>query len=104
MLVYADFFGGNVRRGKKTDSKSFFKQCAGEFLGCMSLVEIQSDYEMIISGCRGIVEYTETTVVVETVSGVISVCGMCLCLDVFRGDMLSISGKIISVSFGGDLC
>lgn len=88
-----------MKKQKKT-SRGVFERCVGEIMGIMSLIEIHSDYEMIISGCKGIVDYTDCMIIADTVSGRVTVNGCCLCLDVFRGDLLSISGRITSVCFG----
>ncbi len=93
-----------MRKNKKREKASALEKCSGEFAGRMSIIEIHSDYELILSGCRGIVDYTCESVVADTVSGRISVKGKCLCLDVFRGDILCVSGRILSVNFEGTLC
>ena len=86
---------------RRKSSAGIFERCAAEVMGMMSLIEIYSDYEMIISGCKGIVDYSDRVVIADTVSGRVCVNGCCLSLDVFRGDMLSISGRIQSICFGG---
>ena len=92
-----------MKRNKK-NSAGFAERCAGELIGRMSIIEIHSNYEMMISGCRGIVEYTDSVIVADTLSGVVKITGECFCIKVFREDLLNISGKIISVSFGDNIC
>ncbi len=77
--------------------KKFISKLSDEITGYMTLIEIQSDRELIISGCRGVMEYDCQSLVLDTISGVVKICGYNLCLSVFQGDVLIICGKIKSV-------
>ena len=86
---------------KRNDSveagKRFFSRISDEIIGSMTLIEIQSDRELVISGCRGVMEYDCQRLVLDTISGIVKICGCNLCLSVFQGDVLIICGKIKSV-------
>lgn len=71
-------------------------------VGHCSVIEVHGDRELLLSGCKGIVNYDNARIVVNTLSGQIVVCGFCLCLPVFRGDILRIEGHITEIKFGGD--
>ena len=90
------FFGGKVKRDNLKPA-NFLSRCASEITGVMSLIEIHSDYELILSGCKGIIDYDCSQVIAETISGIVKINGSCLALDVFHGDVLTVSGKINSV-------
>lgn len=92
-----------MKRNKKKTA-GIMERCAGELMGRMSVMEIHSNYELIVTGCIGIVDYNDCSVMIETISGRIKISGRCLCINIFRGDLMSVNGMILSVSFGEDLC
>ena len=71
-------------------------------VGHCSMIEVHGDSELLLSGCRGIVDYDPTQIAVNTLSGPVLICGFRLCLSVFRGDILRIEGHITEIKFGGD--
>lgn len=70
-------------------------------LGYYSLIEIHGDNSILISGCKSIIEYESARMKIDTVNGIIEINGQNLCLSVFSGDNMSVTGVITSVVFGG---
>ena len=65
------------------------------------MIEIYGDNELLMTGCKGIVDYGTDRVVADTALGILSIAGKRLELSVFRGDVLSVCGTIESITFGG---
>lgn len=63
----------------------------------MSFIEIHGNSDLILSGCKKIIDYNSEQIICDTLSGRISIEGKCLVLDVFRGDMLTVCGSISGV-------
>ena len=74
----------------------------GTAVGHCSMIEVHGDRELLLSGCRGIVDYDNAKIIVNTLSGQVVICGFRLYLSVFRGDILRIEGHITEIKFGGD--
>ena len=103
MPQIAKIFGGIVKTEKNNsgEGRQFLSRLETA-VGHCSMIEIHGDRELYLSGCRGIVDYDNTKIVVDTISGRVIVLGQCLCLSVFRGDILNIEGHITEIKFGGD--
>lgn len=71
-------------------------------VGMAPLIEIHGSGELLLSGCLGICDYSREKIVVDTMMGKVSMCGSGLTMSVFRGDMLSIEGKLHMICFGGE--
>ena len=89
---------------KKKSTVGIIEKCAGELMRRMSMIEIHSDYELVLSGCIGIADYNSEEVVMDTVSGKVCVKGIFLSINIFRGDLICINGRIRSVNFGDSEC
>ncbi len=75
----------------------------GENFACgMSFIEIHGTSELILSGCKKILDYSSEKIVCDTVSGGLVIEGSCLRLDIFRGDILTVCGKISGVYLNRD--
>ncbi len=85
------------RKTEELKPKNVISRYAMELTGIMSLIEIHSNHELILSGCKGIIDYDQTIVIAESISGTVRITGRCLKLDVFQGDILTVSGIIQSV-------
>ena len=103
MPLTAKIFGGIVKTEKNNNGESrAFLSRLETAVGHCSMIEIHGDSELLLSGCRGIVDYDNTKIVVNTISGQVVIYGFRLCLSVFRGDILSIEGHITEIKFSGD--
>lgn len=63
------------------------------------IVTVTGNYEILIMNYRGIIEYTNHLLRIQTKTGQIKVCGKCLCVDYYTNDEMKISGKIISIEY-----
>ena len=63
----------------------------------MSFIEIHGTSDMILSGCKRIIDYNLEEITCDTVSGVVRIVGERLTLDIFRGDILTVCGSITGV-------
>lgn len=68
--------------------------------GTTSLIEAVGNREISISGCLGLVSYTEELVVLELCDGVLTVAGSLLELHSFSCGRVSVSGIISRISYG----
>ena len=62
-------------------------------------IEIEGNRELIIDGCKGILEYENDKVKVCTDTITVSVTGDGLGINAYAEDQIVISGKIMSVDF-----
>ena len=63
------------------------------------IVTITGNYELLIMNYRGIIEYTDDMVRIQTKTGQIKVHGKCLGMDYYTNDEMKISGKIVSIEY-----
>lgn len=68
--------------------------------GKTSLIEAVGNREISVSGCLGLVSYTEELVVLELCDGVLTVVGSLLELHSFSCGRVSVSGIISGISYG----
>lgn len=68
--------------------------------GKTSLIEAVGNREISVSGCLGLVSYTEELVVLELCDGVLAVAGSLLELHSFSCGRVSVSGIISGISYG----
>lgn len=64
-------------------------------------IDMNGNREALIDGCRGVIEYGEEMIKVNTGSGPIKFCGRSLELKSLSGDQAVVCGYILSVEFGG---
>ena len=73
--------------------------------GNASMLEVYGIGELLISGCRTLVDFDDRSVTVDTVNGKVTVYGKGLCVCAFRADLLSVSGSLSRIDFGeGEIC
>jgi len=75
-----------------------------EKAGRASLVEVYGTGELLLTGCVSLLDFDDCKVIVNTVNGLVTVFGEGLRIVAFRADLLSVSGCIHSVEFGGRIC
>lgn len=63
-------------------------------------IEIISNKELSIDGCKGIIEYNDFYVRIKINKGEITVFGESLDIPVFDGPAITVCGKIKSIEFG----
>ncbi len=68
--------------------------------GSAPLIELHGSGELLISGCRGILDYDPCLIKVETSCGVMTVKGKGLRVSVYRSDMLSVEGSVSMLCMG----
>jgi len=71
----------------------------GEVVLGAPIVSVTGNYEMLIMNYRGIIEYTNDIVRVQTKTGQIKIYGKCLRMDYYTNDEMKISGTIISIEY-----
>lgn len=62
-------------------------------------IEILSNREMSIDGCKGIVEYNDEYIKIRISEGFVVILGSSFKIPVFDGPLITISGKISSIEF-----
>lgn len=62
-------------------------------------IEMLGNREIIIDGCKGVVEYGENLIKLNTGEYVLSVLGDALVIKSFDGSVAVISGKIAEITF-----
>ena len=65
----------------------------------MCHIELEGNRELIIDGCKGILEYDDSKVRICTDTVTVSVTGDGLGINAYAEDQIVISGKIMSVDF-----
>ncbi len=71
-----------------------------ESLSSVPIFHMCGDNEMEITGCDGILEYTDEKIVLSAGKDKFTVTGNCLMLSDFRDKVLYVKGNIKSASFG----
>lgn len=70
-----------------------------EGLSEIPVTELHGMSSVLITGCRTILSYEETTVGLETDLGVLEVCGEGLTINAFSGDRITVEGHIRDVRY-----
>ena len=65
-----------------------------------SVVTMLGRNEVSIENYRGIIEYTDTLIRVQTKHGQVRLCGKRLKIEYYTNDEMKITGRVISVEFG----
>ena len=66
---------------------------------CGSRIEMYSNREISVDGCRGILEYNDLYVKLKTREGELMITGKRLNIPVFDGPLITVSGIIDSLEF-----
>ncbi len=87
---------------RKTREKNQFKnKIIGEMLRNEPRIELTGNREIIIDGCKGIVEYTENNIRISLLENVLSLSGDNLLIQSFDNDVVIINGQISDIDFLG---
>lgn len=65
----------------------------------MPHIELCSNKSAIVEGCRGIIEYCESTVRINCGNVVVKLCGDCLGISSPNTDTIAVKGTIVSVEY-----
>lgn len=65
-------------------------------------MEMYAYRRAVVKGCRRITRYEQNTVTLDTVDGTVTFEGDALCIERLQEDGAVVSGRICTVSFGGD--
>lgn len=63
------------------------------------MMEVCSNREITIDGCRGIAEYNENGVKINTTDGIVAICGRSLNIKYLSVTSVVIAGYITSIEF-----
>lgn len=88
------------KTGKKKKVILGYKQAVEEIKKISGArIEMISNKEVSIDGCKGIVEYNDEYVKLRISDGVLVLIGSSLSIPVFDGPFITISGKISNIEF-----
>ena len=82
-----------IRLFRYTDALEKSRKLSG------SKIEMMSNRELCLDGCRQICEYNDIYVKIKIQEGYITICGASLDIPVFDGPQITISGKIETIEF-----
>ncbi len=71
-------------------------------LGKASFIEAVGNREVTVSGCEGLLNYTENEVALRLCDGEISISGEGLELRSFSGGRIAVRGAVRSICLGGE--
>ncbi len=83
---------------RKTD-KRLKNKIVSELFTDEPRIEMLGNREMIIDGCKGVVEYDETLIKLSLGNNVISISGDDLVISSFDNNVAVISGQVCGISF-----
>lgn len=90
-------FGGIMKR-----LSSLAKRLKQNFASGMCFIEIHGNHELVLSGCKRIIDYNTDKLSCYTLSGYLTVEGKSLQVDIFSGDILTVCGIISGVYLNSD--
>ncbi len=64
-----------------------------------SYIEIFSNSQIVIDGCLGVFEYTDSYLRLKMQKGYLILCGNCFNITTFEESRITVKGKISSVEF-----
>ncbi len=73
-----------------------------EETGFSSVLEVYGTGELMLTGCKGLLDFSDQFVLCDTVSGIVRVYGKELSVCAYRADLLLVCGCIRDISFGED--
>lgn len=84
---------------RKKDKNQLKNKYVSEFFIDEPKIEMLGNREMIIDGCKGVVEYDETIIKLSLGEYVLSLSGDNLLINSFDNSVAIISGQICEISF-----
>lgn len=62
-------------------------------------IELDSNKQVIIEGCKGIIEYDDKTTKLNCGRIILKISGSCLCLNNLTNGLVIVTGDVLSVEF-----
>lgn len=84
---------------RKKEKNQLKKNLVTEFFVDEPKIEMLGNREMIVDGCKGVVEYNETLIKLSLGESVLSLSGDNLIIKSFDSSVAVISGQICDISF-----
>ena len=84
---------------RKNDKKQLKNKIVSEFFVDEPKIEMLGNREMIVEGCKGVVEYGETLIKLSLGENVLSLSGDNLVIKSFDSSIAVITGQICDISF-----
>ena len=84
---------------RKNDKKQLKNKIVSEFFVDEPKIEMLGNREMIVEGCKGVVEYGETLIKLSLGENVLSLSGDNLVIKSFDSSVAVITGLICDISF-----
>lgn len=84
---------------RKKEKNQLKKNLVSEFFADEPKIEMLGNREMIVDGCKGVVEYNETLIKLSLGESVLSLSGDNLIIKSFDSSVAVISGQICDISF-----
>lgn len=99
-IIY--FYERGAKMSRKTREKNQLKnKIIGEIFRDEPRIELTGNREIIIDGCKGVVEYTENNIRISLLENVLSLSGDNLLIQSFDNDVVIINGQISDIDFLG---
>lgn len=77
-----------------------FRDKLREETGFSSVLEVYGTGELMLTGCKGLLDFSDRLILCETVSGILKIYGKGLSVCAYRADLLLVCGSIDAISFG----
>lgn len=84
---------------RKRDELSIKKKLLSEMITSEPRIEMTGNREIIIDGCKGVIEYTENNIRISLGESVMSISGDSLIIQSFDNDVVIITGQISDIDF-----
>lgn len=68
--------------------------------GKISFIEAVGNREICVSGCEGLISYTDELIVLELCDGILKIKGSILEMQSFSGGRVSVNGIISDINYG----
>ncbi len=78
------------------------KKSLTDAVGASMSLEVYGCGELLITGCICLVDFSPVSVIADTVDGRVEIRGEDMSVCAYRGDILSVCGRIISIEMEGD--
>ncbi len=84
---------------RKREKQSIKSKLLSDIIVNEPKIELLGNREIVVEGCKGVVEYDENTIRLSLGESVLAICGDDLLIKSFDSDVAVISGNICGISF-----
>lgn len=84
---------------RKREELNIKKKLLSEMITSEPRIEMTGNREIIIDGCKGVIEYTENNIRISLGESVMSISGDNLIIQSFDNDVVIINGQISDIDF-----